>query len=261
MNKTFKFWGSLFILASLLTILSPWIALEFGDGFKSEAMAFSCGGPLGFGYDYIGRPVFPQLLSGGRDLLLASVLTALLSRILGFGLGTLLAYKEEKPGFLRFCLDVVLVLPLAVVSLASYQAFKGSVYAIVPIACVLTLPFSSRYYAKLIRPVLQSGFFIYATLRESSPIRLVLGEILPVLSKNILTDLSQAFISSIYMLSSISFLGSSAGQGRFLWPQMLAANLSGFALNPWACLAPLIAILSLTVPLGNCVDALERRAV
>lgn len=258
MSKSGKAWAFVFVLAALFTLVSPLFASQFGDALSSESMAFSQGGPLGLGYDYIGRPIAPQLLSGGQDLFAASVLTALLSRILGFWTGVCLADKNQKARILRLILDVFLVLPMAVVSLASYQAFNGSVYAVIPAVCVLTLPFSSRYYSELVRPVLQSSYFTYAKLREASFIRLILREVLPVLAKNILTDLSQAFISAIYMLSSVTFLGNLANQGTFVWPQMVAANLSGFALNPWACLAPLAAILLLTVPLGNCIDALER---
>ena len=259
MTKVFKAWALLFILMAGLTIAGPFFASQFGDGSVSETMAFSQGGPLGLGYDYIGRPIAPQLLSGGQELLIASVMTALLSRVLGFWTGVFLVKKNQITKALRLILDVFLVLPMVVVTLASYQAFNGSVYAIVPAACVLTLPFSSRYYSELIRPIFQSGYFIYAGLRETSFIRLILKEPLPVLMKNLLTDISQAFISSIYMLSSVTFLGSLSGQGKFIWPQMVARNLSGFELNPWACLAPLIAILLLTVPLGSCIDALERR--
>lgn len=260
MTRSFKIWAGIFILAAGLTFVSPFFAAQFGDGSLSETMAFSQGGPLGLGYDYIGRPIAPQLLSGGRELLIASALTALLSRVLGFWLGVFLVNRNRITKALRLLLDVFLVLPMAVVTLASYQAFNGLVYAIVPAACMLTLPFSSRYYAELIRPILQSGYFVYAGLRETSFIRLILREPLPILMKNLLTDISQAFISAIYMLSSVTFLGSLSAQGNFIWPQMVARNLSGFELNPWACLAPLIAILFLTVPLGSCIDALERKS-
>lgn len=259
MKKAFRFWTGLFLFCSLLTLLSPFFAPFLGDGLRSEAMAFSRGGPLGLGYDYIGRPLAPQLLLGGRELLLASLLTAFLARSLGLGLGIFLANPKRKTRVLSFFLDAVLILPMAVVSLASYQAFHGSVYAIVPILTLLSLPFSARYYARLVGPILESGFFSYASLRERSWLSLVFGEILPILAKNLLTDMSHAFISAIYMLSSVSFLGSLSSEGKFLWPQMLAENLSGFALNPWATLAPLLAILFLTVPLGSSIDALERR--
>lgn len=259
MTKSFKAWATIFFLLALFTLLSPAFSSYFGDGLISEAMAFSQGGPLNLGYDYIGRPVAPQLLSGGRELLLASVLTAVISRILSFWTGVWLAIKRQRVKLVRLVLDVFLVLPMAVVSLVSYIAFSGSVYAVIPSACVLTLPFSSRYYAALVRPVLQSSYFTYAKLREKSSLRLIQREVLPVLAKNILTDLSQAFISAIYMLSSVSFLGSSSNREKFIWPQMVANNLSGFSLNPWSCLAPLLAILCLTVSLGNCIDALERK--
>ncbi len=259
MPRSAKCWAAMFIVMAFFTLAGPFFAAQWGDGLKSEAMAFSSGGPLGIGYDYLGRPLAPQLFQGGAELLLSSLLTAVLSRLLGLGLGIYLARHQQGARILKFFLHVFLVLPMTVVSLASYQAFHGSVYAIVPAACALSLPFSSRYYAELVRPVFHSDYFTYASLRSVSFGRLVREEVLPVLSKNVLTDISQAFITAIYMLSSVSFLGNLSVQGKFLWPQMLASNRSGFSLNPWGTLAPLIAILLLTVPLGSFVDTLERR--
>lgn len=250
---------NLVLFVVIVVIAAPFFAPNIGDALSSETMAFSEGGPFGLGYDYIGRPIAPQLLLGGRDLMIASFLSALFSRMLGFMAGCWIALKKSNGRIVRFLLDGVLVLPMAVLSLATYEAFGGSIYAMIPISCFLYLPFLSRYYESLVRPIVNSAFFEYARLQDPHPVRLVFQEVCPILQKNAWTDISQAFISCIYMFSTVIFLGTLQNPGLFLWPRMIADNLPGFGLNPWATLAPLLGILFLTVPLGLAVDCLERR--
>lgn len=258
MTRVAKFWLCCFVVFALCVLLAPLGVPQFTEPFSSQSLAYGRGGALNLGYDYIGRPILPQLLAGGRDLLLASLLSALSARVLGLVVGVFLAGRQGLARVLRFLLDVLLLIPSTVAALAAYNAFSGSVYAIIPISTILSVPFTSRYYESNVRRLLTSPFYEYARLQESSNLRLLWQEILPILAKNILTDLSSSFISAIYMISSVSFISSQLDSRSFLWPRMVAENLSGFSLNPWASLAPLLAIVLLSAPLSFFVDALER---
>jgi peptide/nickel transport system permease protein len=252
-----RFWLCFFILVAILALISPCFIRLFDNPFTSQSMAFASGGPLNLGYDYIGRPILPQLMQGGRDLLLSALLTAVCTRVLGMIVGIYTAGRKKYSKFLRFILDVFLMVPATVVSLATYNAFSGSVYAVIPISTVLSLPFTSRYYESIVRPLLSQPFYEFAMLRERSETKVILQEIIPILSKNILTDISSSFIGAIYMISSVTFISSQTDSGSFLWPKMVSENLSGFSLNPWASLAPLIAIVLLSAPLSFFVDSME----
>lgn len=259
MTKRARFWICIFFMVALITSICPFFVAIFDDPFSSKGLAFGTGGPLNWGYDYIGRPILPQMMIGGRDLLFASLLTAILSRTLSMVLGACMAKRKKLGKILRFFLDVLLMIPATVVSLAAYNAFSGSVYAIIPISTVLSLPFTSRYYESNIRPLFHLPFYEYAKLRESNEAKVMFQEIIPILSKNILTDISSSFISAIYMISSVTFIGSHLNSGSFLWPKMVADNLSGFSLNPWGSLAPLLAIVLLSAPLNFFVDSMEMK--
>ncbi|MGI6090789.1 MAG: ABC transporter permease subunit [Saccharofermentanales bacterium] len=258
MTRTAKFWLGFFVVFAFCVLLSPLFLLLFEDPFISQSFAYGNGGLLHLGYDYIGRPILPQLLVGGKDLLLASLLTALISRVLGLLVGVFLANHRRLAKVFRFFLDVLLVIPSTVAALAAYDAFSGSVYAVIPITTILSIPFTSRYYESNVRRILDSTFYEYAQLKEKRKLKLLWQEIIPILSKNILTDMSSSFISSIYMISSVSFISSQMDSRSFLWPKMVSENLSGFSLNPWASLAPLLAIVLLSAPLSFFVDAIER---
>ncbi|MDI9505346.1 MAG: ABC transporter permease subunit [Bacillota bacterium] len=257
MTRKAKFWLGFFVVVAVAASLGPLFVSLFEAPFTSQGMAFGGGGPFNLGYDYIGRAILPQLLAGGRDLLLASLLTAICSRAIGLVVGIYLANRKKCGQLLRFCLDVLLMIPATVVALATYNAFSGSVYAIIPISMVLSLPFTSRYYESNVRPLFSLPFYEYAKLRERSEIKAIFQEILPILSKNIMTDVSSSFIGAIYMISSVSFIGSQADGSSFLWPKMVSENLPGFSLNPWASLSPLMAIVLLSAPLSFFVDSME----
>ena len=79
-------------------------------------------------------------------------------------------------------------------------------------------------------------------------------EIVPVLARPILTECGLGFISAVYLMATVSFLGAGEADSGFVWSTMVSENLPGLPLNPWACLAPVAAIVALTVPLSLLVD-------
>ncbi len=258
MTRAARFWLCFYIVFALFVLIAPLFISLFESPFSSQSLAYGKGGSFHLGYDHIGRPILPQLLAGGKDLLIASLLTAIASRALGLLVGIFLAGRKRMAKAFRFLLDVLLVIPSTVAALAAYDAFSGSVYAIIPISTILSVPFTSRYYESNVRRLLDSPFYEYAQLKEKRKLKLLWQEMIPILSKNILTDISSSFISAIYMISSVSFISSQMDSRSFLWPKMVSENLPGFSLNPWASLAPLLAIILLSAPLSFFVDAIER---
>lgn len=86
-----KIWGGIALLVVLVTMVAPWLAPAIGDSAATTSFAYSVGGPGGLGHDYLGRPVLPQLLEGGRALLIAALLTAVVSQGVGLAAGLWLA--------------------------------------------------------------------------------------------------------------------------------------------------------------------------
>ncbi len=256
MKRSTKILGVITLVIGGLTAIAPWFADRFGDPKRSIATSFDTGGPLGLGFDYLGRPIAPQLFEGGRALLLAALAAAVLSQLVGLGMGLWMAAKSIGSPALRFGLDVLLLIPAIVTSLIAFYLAGSNLYAVIPITAVLTLPFSSRYYQANAEPLLRSGFYQHALVAGDSVAVALVREVIPVLKRPILTDLGYSIIGAVYLMATVSFLGSAADTAGFLWPRMVSDNLAGIELNPWACLAPLLAIMALTVPLNLMVDSL-----
>mgnify|MGYP001670580623 CR=1 FL=1 len=203
-----RIWGGIALLMVLVTVAAPWLAPAIGDSAATTAFAYSTGGPGGLGHDYLGRPVLPQLLEGGRALLIAALLTAVVSQGVGLAAGLWLATRARGAWFARFVLDVVLVTPMIVASLVVYQRAGASLYATIPIATALTLPFTSRYYRAAAEPLLGAAFFEQARVAGDRLPTVCAREIVPVLARPILTECGLGFISAVYLMATVSFLGA-----------------------------------------------------
>ena len=73
-SSSARIWGGIALLMVLVTVAAPWLAPAIGDSAATTAFAYSTGGPGGLGHDYLGRPVLPQLLEGGRAQLAGTTL-------------------------------------------------------------------------------------------------------------------------------------------------------------------------------------------
>ena len=124
MTRAAKCWLGFFIVFALYVLLAPLFVSFFEDPFISQSLAYGRGGSLHLGYDHIGRPILPQLLVGGKDLLLASLLTAFSSRALGLLVGVFLASYQRLTKIFRFLLDVLLVIP-STVAHGGVRCFSG----------------------------------------------------------------------------------------------------------------------------------------
>lgn len=254
-----RFWLTVFLLISLLTLLAPLWPGAGEAAEKSTAFAFSKGGWFGMGHDYIGRPIGAQLLLGGRELIIVSMVCAIVSQAVGMAVGLWLAAHPRYVKAVQFPLDIVLVLPMSIVALIVYRGVGSSLYAAIPITTVLSVPFTSRYYLSNAEPLVRSAFFEQARVAGDSLALAVAREIVPVLLRTILTDLGQGFITAMYLSATVSFLGGSVDGSSFLWSTMVSKNLPGLALNPMGVFAPILAILAITMPVNLFIDSMERR--
>lgn len=254
-----KIWSVIVAITFLITLCGSWFSPLVADSLASTTVAYDTGGVWGLGADYLGRPIAPQLLEGGRTLLLAALASALLAQIFGVGIGLWLALKPRGHGIVRFGLDLILVIPMMVVSLVAYTAAGASIISVIPLAATLTVPFTSRYYYSSASSLVTTGFFEQALVAGDHPVVALVREVLPILKKIVLVEFGYSTISAIYILATVSFLGTRTEASGFLWSAMVSQNMVGFALNPWAVLAPLLAIVAVTVPLNMLIDSLREQ--
>lgn len=216
-----------------------------------------------FGTDFQGTDVFTLLVIGSRYVLLTALITAVVSVVLGTGVGLFAGFRRGRMDtVLMRITDVNLTipgLPLLLV-LSTVWQFDG--------ALEMGLVLGLLGWGGLARAVrsqtlsLRERGFIEASrgLGMSTP-HIVLRELLPPIAPYIAMNLLMSLIVAVYAQVGLFFLGVMPVIGEN-WGVMLNRAVFDFGAMTTASrlpymLAPLLAILLLTVAIVLVVDAMD----
>jgi peptide/nickel transport system permease protein len=167
--------------------------------------------------------------------------------LLGLVLGILLAARSRVTRAGGAVLDVVLVIPSILTMLVLIFGLGGGVATMFLITAAVTTPFVARYVRSLVVPMLAGDVVVAARLAGDGWVRIAAGEIVPRLVAPLLTDAGARFVGALYLVASAGFLGFNPLGGDADWATMIQANMDGLGMNPWASLAPAVAVVLLTV--------------
>jgi peptide/nickel transport system permease protein len=81
--------------------------------------------------------------------------------------------------------------------------------------------------------------------------------VLPNLRSTVLAQFGLRFVAAMYLVSTAAFLQLSTTLGQSNWGIMVRDNASGIVLNPWAVVAPSLAIGAVAVSVSLAVATLE----
>lgn len=226
----------------LVAVFGPFIAPYSSTEFVGQPF-FAHTANAVLGTDNIGRDVLTRFLYGGRSVLLL----ALLSTLLGVGLGVLVALVA---GYTRSWLDellmrfsdIVIAFPQIVLALLFL-----SVWGPHPWVIVLTVGLShAPRTARIIRSaVLGVATRDYVRASEAIgikrwPVRLV--DLLPNVTGPLMVEAGLRFTYSIGLVAGLNFLGLGLEPPAADWGLMIGENRAGIVVQPWAVLLPVAAI-------------------
>ncbi|MCK2244654.1 MULTISPECIES: ABC transporter permease [unclassified Crossiella] len=209
------------------------------------------------GTDHLGRDVLSRLLAGGRPLVLTSLLAAVAGTGLGALTGLLSALLRWVNATLFRLLDVLAAVPpvlLLLLVLTALPSRTGLLLAVV----LVSAPLSARVARATADQVRHRGHVEAAVLRGEGIGWLLTREVLPLVAGTLLADLGLRFVLSVYLVAAAGFLGIS-GTGSD-WGLLVVEALPGVALQPWALLAPAVAIALLAVSATLVTDGVGARA-
>ncbi len=224
-----------------------------GVGYEAPCAAH----PLGT--DGLGRDVLARTLGGGAQLIWVALIATVTSTLVGLALGFATAVPGRVSRGVAAVVDLLVVLPTMLVMMVLVYGLGSGVATMVAVMCAVTAPYLARYVRSLVRPVLASDYVVQARLAGDPGVVVMVREVLPVIAVPLLADTGQRFISAVYLVASASFLGFDALGSGADWGTMIQSGLAGLALNPWASLAPAIALACVTVPGNLLLDRLGRR--
>ncbi|MGW2633415.1 ABC transporter permease [Streptomyces chattanoogensis] len=243
-----------------LAVVGPWLAPHALDAPVTAPYAGPGGGaPLGG--DQLGRDVLTRLLAGGRELILTSLLVTALVTAVAALLGAVGALRPAVGRIVERSADVLMLLPAVLgILLIALSWPGGGRLAVIAAAVVLGIPYAVRLVAGAAAPVAASGYIEGAAVGGERLWHLVVREILPNLRATLLALFGLRFVAAVYVVSTAGFLQVGPQPPAADWSLMIRENAGGIVLNPWAVLAPSIAIGLLAMSVNLAASALVPQA-
>ncbi|MER7701842.1 ABC transporter permease [Kitasatospora sp. NPDC097605] len=196
------------------------------------------------GTDDLGRDVLSRLLAGTRTALVAPVLIALGTTLLGTTLGLLAGYHRGWPDAVLMRLsDLLYALPGLLVLIVLVGVAGGGTTIAVLALIVLNAPSDIRIIRSLALGQRELAYVDAARTLGLPDRRIVFRHLLPNLAPTVTANLLLSFVSALVALTGLSFLGIGLPAGTPDWGLMIQENRTLLDLNPWAAVAPALLIM------------------
>lgn len=244
----------LLAVVTLIAFFGPLFAPHSPSEFVGVPFARPGNGLL-FGTDVLGRDVFSRFLSGGRTVMLLSLVSTVVGVAGGVVVGATAAYFGGRiDEFTMRINDALLAFPqIILVMLLSIAGDGGMAFMLLGVA-LAHLPRSARLARGAILPVVESDYVKNLEMNGERRWRIMLVEILPNVKAPILADMGLRFTYSIGLIAGLSFLGLGVRPPAADWGLMINENRLGLTAQPWSVLLPVIAIAALTLGVNLVID-------
>ncbi|MFD5653379.1 ABC transporter permease [Streptomyces sp. NPDC127039] len=237
-------------------LVGPWLAPHSATELVATPYTGPGPGHL-LGTDHLGRDVLSRLLRGGPSVLLTTASATAVTVVLGTAAGLLAALAGHRrpaaEGVVMRPFDALAALPPMLALLLVLTAVPSRI-GVVLASCVAGLPLSARIIRSAALPVLRRPHVELAVARGERWFWVLRHEVLPLVVTTVLADAGLRFVFSLYLVSAAGFLGVGASGSD--WGTLVHEALPGAALQPYALLAPLVAIAVLAVGVNLLSDTL-----
>ncbi|MGW1055766.1 ABC transporter permease [Streptomyces sp. NPDC002521] len=244
------------VLPLVLTVAGPLLAPHsLSTPVTAPFAAPSADAPLGG--DQLGRDVLSRLLDGGILLVAGALLVAVVVTAAATLIGCFAVLRPALGRAVERCADVAILLPpLLGIMLIALAWPGGGRWAVIAAAVVLGIPYAVRVVAAAAAPLASAGYVEAAVTRGESTAYIALRELLPNLRSTVLTLFGLRFVDAVYVISMAGFLQIGPQPPASDWSLMVRENASGILLNPWAVVAPSLAIAAVAITVNLATQAL-----
>ncbi|MFB8073448.1 ABC transporter permease [Streptomyces californicus] len=235
------------VLPLLVALAGPSIAPHTLDTPVTAPYAAPGDGAV-LGGDQLGRDVLSRVLHGGTLLIAGALLVAVVITLTATLVGVTAVLRPVLGRAVERSADVAILLPpLLGIMLIALAWPGGGRWAVIAAAIVLGTPYAVRVIASAASPLTTAGYVEAALTRGESTTYIALREILPNLRGTLLTLFGLRFVEAFYVIAMAGFLQIGPQPPASDWSLMVRENASGILLNPWAVIAPSLAIALLAI--------------
>ncbi len=249
------------------------------EGRPVGPLWLGAGGKFFLGADgRLGRDEMVRLMYGGRTSLFVGFTAALITVLLGTGLGLLAGYYRGWPdAVIARAMDVVWAIPVTLLAIALGLALSlgglqigplslsgSSIWIPILIIGVVYTPYVARPIRGEVLALREREFVEAAVAQGAGPLRVMLGELLPNLLSTVIVFFAIAVANSMLLESILSFLGVGVRPPDTSWGTMIAGGFELITSAPLLTVIPgtmlLLTVLSVNVFADGLRDALDPRA-
>ncbi|SCB36547.1 peptide/nickel transport system permease protein [Rhizobium hainanense] len=203
------------------------------------------------GTDALGRDVLSRFLWGGRSLVWMALGATSIALVLATALGVSAAYfKGRVDEAIMRLIDLKLAFPTVVMALLFVTMFGTGKLLLVVIVGLSLTPTGARVIRGAALSVVDREFIEHSKSIGMPTHRILLSEVLPNITSPLLVEVGLRLMWAISALAGLNFLGYGVQSPEADWGLMINENRNALSIQPWAVLAPIIAIASFTIA-GN----------
>lgn len=205
-----------------------------------------------FGTDNLGRDVFARVIYGSRISLKVSIMSIIISLIIGGGFGAIAGYYGGRvDDILMRIMDVFLAIPNMLMAIAVVASLGPSMFNLMLAIAISNIPRFARIVRASILGVKDEEFVEAARACGATNTRIIIREVLPNCMAPIIVQGSIAIASSILIIASLSFVGLGVTPPTPEWGSMLSEGRTYIRDSNYLTIFPglAIAITSLSINL------------
>lgn len=232
----------IFVVIVLIAVFAPYIA-PYTDTYNKFSIKTAPNAVNWFGTDELGRDVLSRVIYGARVSLLVALLASLLSTVIGVVVGCIAGYTNKITSTaLMKCTEVFQMLPMFFVGILLASIFGPSLQLIVLVIGLMGWPSCARVVRGEFLSLREQEFVLAARSVGCKKGHIMFQEIMPIVIPQIIVNASMKMASAIMMEASLNFFGC-GDPSRVSWGKLLNDSRTYLRAEPWASIAPGIAIL------------------
>ncbi|MFC4898190.1 ABC transporter permease [Streptosporangium amethystogenes subsp. fukuiense] len=253
--------GALAVLFAVTAaaVFAPWLV----PGATDQDLVLGITGPVPghpLGTDDLGRDVLELLVAGARTAVPGALCVAAGSMLIGNLIGLPAGYFGGWADTLAMrWADLMFSLPALLVAIVVAGVLGGGYGLAVAVLVVLFAPTDTRVVRGAVLEQRHRPYVEAALLKNLSAWRIMTRQIWPNIASVTLANGFLNFAYALVSLASLSFLGLGVPAGSPDWGRTLADNRAQLLVNPWAVVAPGLAIILTAAALNIVGDWLHER--
>ena len=249
----------LLVLALYLIVVVFADSIALSDPMKTSAATLQPPSrQYPFGTDDLGRDVFSGVVHGARNSLLIGLTVAVLSGLLGAGIGLIAGYAGGwLDDVLMRLTELFLTPPRFFLALVMAAIFGSSFTNLIVLLSLTFWPMTARLIRAETLTIKQHDFVLAARALGSSHARILRRELLPHLWPLLITNTVVRVGGVILLEAGLEFLGL-GDQSRMTWGYLLHNGQHFMRDAWWMVVFPILAISLLLVAINVAGDELNR---